>query len=144
MTEREDILDDGSTDLRRGGGFSAGTEAAVRLAAKWGRYYLYALAASFLVSLLWQTVAAATTPYGAASLPASLFSVLFIVALIAYPTYQFYRFVTLTERDDLGEGIVSLAASIKYLGILTLVVVVGYLGLVVLGVAVAIGVSLFA
>ena len=138
------ILDHDTPGLRRGGGFSPETSAALRAAALWSRRYLYLVAASVLVGLVSNTVAAATVPGGAALLPATLFGYLLVAGLLGYPAYHFYRFATLPDRAREGEAVVALGSTVKYLGILTALVLGLYALLFALAVAVAIGANLFA
>ena len=138
------ILDDGAPGLRRGGGLSPQTSAALRAAALWSRRYLYLVAASVLVGLVSNTVSAATIPGGAALLPATLFGYLMVAGLLGYPAYQFYRFATLPDAGREGESIVALGSTLKYVGILTALVFGTYGLLLALGIAIAVGASLLA
>lgn len=136
MSERDDILDDAGADLRRAGGFSPATLRAIKNSARWGRYYLYLVAASVLVTLISQTVSAQTSALGAAALAGNLVSYVFLFAIVAYPVYQFHRFATLPDRGDPDEAVVALGATMKYLGILTVLMVGLYVGLLLLALAV--------
>ena len=132
VSDRDDILDDAGADLRGGGGFSPDTLAAVHAAARWSRYYLYLLAGGLLLALISQTVTAQTNALGAAALAGNLVSYAFLAALLGYPVYHFHRFATLPERGEEGPALISLGASLKYLGILTVVFVGLYVGIAIL------------
>lgn len=141
LGDDDDILDDGSADLRRGDGLSADTRASLARAAKYGRYYLYLAGAGVIVGLLSNTVAV-DGPAAAALLPALLFGYLLGAALVAYPAYQFYRFATLPQSGEDGGAIVALASTLRYFGIFIAVIVLLYVGLIAIGVVAAIAGSL--
>lgn len=139
----DDILDDGSADLRRGDGLSADTRAHLARAAKYGRYYLYLVGAGIVVALLSNTVAV-DGPAAAALLPAILFGYFIGAALVAYPAYQFYRFATLPQDGEDAAAIVALASALRYVGVFVAVVVLLYVGLVAIGLVAAVAGSLLA
>jgi len=159
----DDIIDDGAVHFGDGitsQPLDAQTGQTITEAAKWGKYYLILAGIGLLLQPVLQYFNMKKVQASmdqvldndlllATQVGTQIFTYLFLIAILGYPIYRFYEFVTKTpiaiERQDhqgFVHGIDSLKATYKYLGIATLVIIGLYVVLIGLGVVAALFISL--
>ncbi|MFK8058091.1 MAG: hypothetical protein AB8F78_18330 [Saprospiraceae bacterium] len=159
----EEIIDDGVVHLSGSESsqpLDANTANTIMEAAKWGKLYLILAAIGLVLQPIIQyfNMRKAQAALGvegdtylvAAQMGTQLFTYIITFAILGYPIYRFYEFVTKTPlaierqaQSGFVEGISGLKSTFKYLGIATLVFIGFYVLLVVIGIAAFVFMDLF-